>query len=713
MADLLTTAELESKGAIDSLLSVLRDLDCLLEQAIANCQSRSQSVAGLEQFRGLYITAQETERLLHRQPGTPEFLTGPTPLGNPPENSPLDRLGMAFSLSAFDVAIIVIALAPEIDLRYERLYAFLQDDVTRKRPSVDLALSLLCCSAEERIVRRRHFRPDAPLVRHGIIQVFPDPSSLCPPAIAHCLKLKERIVRFLLGETGPDLALRGLCELVPLPEAPSIVDSFALCNPSVIFESAGPVVIGLRDASRSRMRQTAAATAAAHGFILLAADLSRNDATASDLRQRTELLLREAKLQRALPYFEGVEQVDQDVLFRSIAGAGSIVFLSTTNTQQSLSRDGCPVITVDLAPLSLRERRDCWESSLERSSAQASGSTLDLLASRFRLTPEQIACAVEESCVRVRFRHRAPESVNGQQQGHKYLPCQELMAAARAQSTCKLPGSMRRIQPKYSWNDLVVPPAVSSQLREFCSRIAQTERVLGEWGFEKKLSQGKGTTAIFTGVSGTGKTMAAEVVAGELQLELCKIDVAGVISKYIGETEQNLECIFTAAEGANAILFFDEADALFGKRSEVRDSHDRYANIEISYLLQKMEAYEGATILATNLSQNLDEAFLRRFAFTIRFPFPNEDERLTIWKSIWPQETPLATSVDFNFLARRFKLSGGNIKNVALAAAFLAAEEGEPVSTMHLLRAIDREYQKMGKTISVEELAQECREEKA
>ena len=242
------------------------------------------------------------------------------------------------------------------------------------------------------------------------------------------------------------------------------------------------------------------------------------------------------------------------------------------------------------------------------------------------------------------------------------------------------------------------------QLQEICQRVAHRQRVMGEWGFDRKLSQGKGVNALFAGASGTGKTMAAEVIATELGLDLYKIDLSGVVSKYIGETEKNLDRIFTAAANANAILFFDEADALFGKRSEVRDSHDRYANLEISYLLQKMEQFDGIAILATNLRGNLDEAFTRRLAFTVHFPFPDEASRRRIWASIWPAEVPLADEIETDFLARQFKLSGGNIKNIALAAAFLAAAGGGQVTIAHLLQATQREYQKMGKVLSEAEL---------
>jgi SpoVK/Ycf46/Vps4 family AAA+-type ATPase len=245
---------------------------------------------------------------------------------------------------------------------------------------------------------------------------------------------------------------------------------------------------------------------------------------------------------------------------------------------------------------------------------------------------------------------------------------------------------------------LIIPEEPLGQLRDICAQFTHRRRVLQEWGFGRKLPYGTGITVLFAGPSGTGKTMAAEIVANEVGLDLYKIDLAVVLSKYIGETEKNLDKIFTAAEQANAILFFDEADALFGKRSEVKDSHDRYANLEISYLLQKMEQFEGIAILATNLRQNLDEAFVRRLAFIVQFPFPDETMRRQIWAGIWPTSVPLAEDVDLDTLAKQLRLSGGNIKNVALSAAFLAAADGQIVTRDHIQHAAQREFQKMGKS---------------
>jgi SpoVK/Ycf46/Vps4 family AAA+-type ATPase len=235
------------------------------------------------------------------------------------------------------------------------------------------------------------------------------------------------------------------------------------------------------------------------------------------------------------------------------------------------------------------------------------------------------------------------------------------------------------------------------QLREIANYVKYRHIVFADWNFEQKISLGKGLNILFAGPSGTGKTMASEIIANELGLDLYKIDLSTVISKYIGETEKNLDRIFTEARNSNSILFFDEADAVFGKRSEVRDSHDRYANIEVAYLLQKMEEYDGIVILATNLRKNLDEGFARRMHFSVEFPLPEEPDRLHIWQCIFPREAPLAGSLDLNFMARQFKVTGGNIKNIALGAAFLAAGDGATIKMEHLIRATKREYQKIGR----------------
>ena len=243
-----------------------------------------------------------------------------------------------------------------------------------------------------------------------------------------------------------------------------------------------------------------------------------------------------------------------------------------------------------------------------------------------------------------------------------------------------------------------------AMLEMICATIRQRPRVYDEWGFDRKLAMGKGVIALFSGPPGTGKTMAAEIIAHDLGLDLYRIDLSAVVNKYIGETEKNLERIFREAQYSDAILFFDEADALFGKRSEVKDAHDRYANIETAYLLQRTEEYDGLVILATNLQKNMDEAFLRRLHFAVEFPEPEEAERLRIWERTFPREAPREADLDLALLARKFKISGGNIRNIVLGAAFLAAEENTPIAMRHLSRAVVHEMRKMGRLVVQGEL---------
>jgi len=331
------------------------------------------------------------------------------------------------------------------------------------------------------------------------------------------------------------------------------------------------------------------------------------------------------------------------------------------------------------------ERRRLWQASLNGDGAEAPD--LDQLAARFRFTRREIKNAVHAARNLARLRDGASAA----------LTQADLRSACRAESSRRLGGLARKLETRYAWADLVLPANETRQLREIVQYIQHHEGVYSDWGFGRKHTLGRGINILFSGASGTGKTMAAGIMAAELGLDLYKIDLSVIVSKYIGETEKNLARVFQEAESSNAILFFDEADALFGKRSEVKDSHDRYANIEVNFLLQKMEEHEGIVILATNLSKNLDDAFLRRLQFTVLFPFPERDERLEIWRRVFPAEAPLAADVDLDFLARRLKIAGGNIKNIALGAAFLARAERATIGMRQIILSAKREYQKVGK----------------
>ena len=279
-----------------------------------------------------------------------------------------------------------------------------------------------------------------------------------------------------------------------------------------------------------------------------------------------------------------------------------------------------------------------------------------------------------------------------------HVPHDRLWAACLAGTRPRLDLLAQRLEPKATWDDIVLPVETGNLLRQIAAQVGQRSRVYDEWGFRHRMNRGLGISALFAGASGTGKTMAAEVIANDLRLNLYRIDLSAVVSKYIGETEKNLRRLFDAAEDGGAILFFDEADALFGKRSEVKDSHDRYANIEINYLLQRMEAYRGLAILATNMRGALDHAFLRRLRFIVNFPFPGPREREVIWHRVFPPETP-REGLDYGRLAR-LNLAGGSIHNIALNAAFLAAQAGTPVTMGLILEAARAEFRKLQRPIN-------------
>jgi len=348
-----------------------------------------------------------------------------------------------------------------------------------------------------------------------------------------------------------------------------------------------------------------------------------------------------------------------------------------------------PFFSVQIKLPELGASPGVWQ-SLSRASGAAVADDVDWgsLASRFRLGPTQIRDVIVVAGDLARWRTPADPRIT----------MADLSAACRTIGAARLTTLSRKVEGLIRWDELILPSNAVAQLKELCDHATYRHVVLGQWGFDTKLPLGRGLSALFCGPPGTGKTMAAQVIAGELGLDLYRIDLSQVVSKYIGETEKNLRHVFDEAEATHAILFFDEADALFGKRSEVKDAHDRYANIEVGYLLQKMEEFEGIAILATNVRQNLDEAFVRRLRFIVEFPFPDEEDRRRIWEVTFPRHAPLAADVDFRALAREVRLAGAHIRNIGLAAAFYAASRDGVIHMGHLAQAARREFEKLGRS---------------
>ena len=699
------TAE-PTDGTVSRLLG---RLDQMLRAAVERMLPIVGPDATADPFRGQCISRDDAVRLLDAWPGQPtqsSVVGDLTEAGGAEADAhevgpELAWLAAAYGLSDFDLHVVLLALAPEIDLRYERVYAFLQDDVSRRRPTVDLALNLLCATPETRLHRRWHFTEEGPLVRYDIVRLVAEPGSTEPPLLAHALKLDERTVRRLLGYRGLDPLLRGICGILDPPgsalDVPVLEDLLdALVALVRQADTTGePLCLYLSGPPGWAKRRLAAAVAAGSDMPLLTASLGDALATGLPFEPLMRRVHDEARMQQAILYAEPLDALlDSEPLIDAVTAYEGVTIVAGTSARPPAGLCARALVPVHVPPPAHEQRVEYWRACLGVEGESVEDSALQQLAGRFRLAPEQIADAVALARSRAVLRPTATERHG--------LGLRELFAAARAQSDPALDGLARKIEPVHDWTQIVLPQDTLAQLHEMCQQVVHRHQVLDEWGFGRRLSVGKGVTSLFTGPPGTGKTMAADIIAAELGLDLYKIDLSGVVSKYIGETEKNLERIFTAAENANAILFFDEADALFGKRSEVRDSHDRYANVEVAYLLQKMDRFEGVAILATNLRQNMDEAFVRRLCFAIDFPFPNQEQRAGIWRILFPAEANREPGIDFDVLGAELRISGGSIKNIVLNAAFLAASTDQSIGVRHLLHATRREYQKMGKVLSAD-----------
>jgi hypothetical protein len=658
---------------VSAIVDSLRRLDARLLRLVDQARAQTGREPGADPFRGLYVSEADFLKCLSGNGALPA--PDPAPLAS---GDVFHSIGEMYQLSRFELDTLLVALAPELEPRYERIFGYLQDDVSRRRPGVDLILSLLGGA------NRAALSGSGALIRNRLILLSGDE---WVPLPRREVSIDARVAAFLMGENGIDPRLGRLASLADTAETGGDPADAGLVN---LVRNGSRLAIYFRGADEEAKRKAAAALARELDRALLIAETGRAARHPGDFEEWLGHLAREARLRRAMVYHEGLDALDEsarDSVLRAFSGDSVVIFSGTGEWKARVD-----AMTVPFDTPGWKDRRRLWAAALRERAVDPPEAALDTLAESFKLNGSQIRAAAAAAANVASFRCE-PARI------------EHAFEAARAHSGSDMSNLARKVPALRGWDDLILPEQPVEQLREICQRVALRHRVLDEWGFGRRLSGGKGVNALFHGHSGTGKTMAAEVIARALELDLYKVDLAGVVSKYIGETEKNLERIFETAENANVILLFDEADALFGKRSEVRDSHDRYANLEVSYLLQRMEAYDGLSILATNLRQNLDDAFLRRLAFIVPFPFPDETSRRRIWQGIWPQATPLCPDVDPEWLGSRFLLSGGNIRNAAVGAAYLAAEESSQVTMAHILRGVRSEFLKMGKTLTATELA--------
>lgn len=586
--------------------------------------------------------------------------------------SPLDRLGELLGLVPFDQDVLMLGLAPFVEAGFAPLLGYAHDRLNINQGTPHLALALFAGGDEASVFfSRERFSPKAPLRRFALLEMgLEAPNALTP------FQLNERVARLLLGEEYCDPVVESLLMPIAAGQCPEKHEN-EIRRLARMMEVKG-LNAGLILGPRRCGRHVAAARLAA-SFGLGSVELRTHQLAPDPEQRRSQFarLSREAIMGRAAVVIDLTRNDNP-----AFPDHGAISFRAAEDALRDLESlvilisDETPDLPrwlprIRLAPLTTEDRIEIWsretgpDSKLKRRDIEA-------LSEHFALGPGEIASVCRMSESRDTSKH--------------WSVCRELAERGMDQLADK-------IESNFTWDDLLLPEEIMQDLKAITAQIRFRPRVYGEGGFGRKLVRGRGVSALFAGPSGVGKTMAAEVIANDLGLGLYKIDLSSVISKYIGETEKNLKRVFDAAEAGGAVLFFDEADALFGKRSEVKDSHDRYANIEISYLLQRMETYSGLSILATNMKSHIDVAFLRRLRFVIDVPFPNSSLREAIWRRAFPEETR-TEGLDFARLAR-LELAGGNIVVIAVNAAFLAAAEGEPVRMRHIAQAARSEMRKL------------------
>lgn len=715
----------------------LMRIDELIRIEISKLTARPAGSAYGDPFRGLVITDEEIEALLQEDESsiydTDQNVGDSLALGQIERRIaaklemnarsrvflPFPHVCEVFRLSAMESQIVLFCLAAELNRKYEKLYGYLHDDVTAKWPTPALIARLtgVSASSDGMAAMRKALLPTSTLSRYLLRKpADADTRSL----LSRPLQLDERIVRFLLdGDTADDGLERYARVILPSEPPPELlVDSevqeklqafmdgyyanrYESTAKRAVFNIHGPSGCGKTLQTRYFCRR--------YGHPLLLVDTLRL-AHAADgeqpLRERFDRLYREAILLQAVVCFQQTHRLADDEpaskiapeLVQSLLRWNGIAFLLGDEPWKPAELTNGTVYTgIELRVPETNDRQRIW-TTLSQSYAIAPEVEWPMLASKFRLTAGQIERALLAAQDREAWR-----SGSGAH-GPVTIGEHALTQACYAQIQHQLDKKAVRLTPRYRWDDLILPPEQIGQLRNACSQIKYRHLVFGEWGFDRKLSYGKGLSMLFSGPPGTGKTMSAEVVATELNLEIYRIDLSQIVSKYIGETEKNLQELFGEAQRSHAILLFDEADALFGKRSEVRSSNDKFANAEAAFLLQKMEEYEGISVLATNYLQNIDEAFMRRLNYVIKYPFPDATYREQIWRSMFPQEAPLDEDIDFRFVGQTFQIAGGNIKNAAVTAAFLAAESGEPIGMKHLLKGALMEIGKTGAMLPREQL---------
>lgn len=625
-----------------------------------------------------------------------------------PTTDRLVSLQQRFELLPFEIDVVLACLLIDIDRRFERLYAYLNDDLSRPRPSADTLLRLLAPRAL-RMVLQQLFASDARLLRCGLLQSEEPQRGLQ----GELFRVSDGVARWLLERSGPDTLLararldEDVAPLAPLlwsrrPEAAMLAAMLAQ------HDGSAPRLVNVSGRHGSGRRFVVESACAQQGVALIAIDGRRLRRVPGDLEATLVAALRDSRLAGGVVFVHHadicLEEPERQAELRGVLQpwlrdfGGTVLFGSEAPLPLASWFPSADVADIELPLPDMAERMAAWQQALAAMAPLAEAERAELasaLATKFRMTAGEIAMAVQQA--RAFGRHGGCAGAADWSR--------TLHAVVARVAAPRLHQLAEPMPTTHELADLVLPADKLDVLADIVRRVKHRRTVLEGWRFDAVSARGRGLVVLFHGASGTGKTMAADAIASTLHMQLFRIDLAGVVSKYIGETEKNLRAIFDEADRADAVLFFDEADALFGKRSEVKDAHDRYANIEINYLLQRIELFEGIAILATNKRAHLDEAFLRRIHVTLEFPLPRAPERVRLWDRSFPAAAPLAADIDWDFLAQRFELTGGAIRNAALGAAYLAAEAQHEIGMREVVNALRTELIKVGKRVPDSEFA--------
>ena len=621
--------------------------------------------------------------------------------------SRIDYLRSPFTLSSLEIQILIIALAPLIDSKYEQIYGYLQDSSLQKNPSLQLLYRLFGSNLADIAVIRELISPHSSLIFWGLIEFIGHPDE---EGASRNFKIDPRIADYILGSDLLDSSvIQATSVLQPLPEGTEL-----LFEKQLLEEINVALKLYQKGESNNIRKKTDYIVFRGEGSYdkeCAARFLSRNlgmpllfaDSLAfpsdTTLRQWLKRLIRETLLYNTILMI----RVSSDkTLINDITSIlnslepyteSPIILDIPSEVDSNTIIAGPTTLFIEFVKPRFELKKKIWKKHINGFKIGTVPGISEKLSEMFEFSSDQIQHAITVAKNRQLIEN-----------GSEDITYESLVEASRDQSKHGLGNLGIKLTGKYSFEDIVLPDSQLKLLQEVLIHSQYRRQVFIDWGFQEKIRYGQGLSILFYGESGTGKTMAASIVASELDLDIYRIDLSGIVSKYIGETEKNLAKVFDEARKTNSILFFDEADALFGKRTDVKDAHDRYANIEVSYLLQKMEEYDGVSILATNLKDNIDDAFTRRIRFMVEFPFPEEKYRKKIWAKIFPEKAPLNEKMDYDFLAQKMDVTGGLIKNIALSAAFIASSEQQSISMNHIVLAARREYKKTAKSFSEAEM---------